>query len=422
MNIWTPRSRPPLAAVLAVAIAAGLAAAPATDSRSATRDTAADEALYARRVATFIADPGHFPYWPMEPMPGARHWHPLPAAQTPTISAPALEKARAYAQDMGSSALLVWRGGRMEYSWYADGIGPTTPLVSKSLSKPLAAIAVGRAIALGKLTSLDQPLSDFFPDLKGTQKGRILVRHLLDMRSGMLHQGFSKDPRDPLNRAFLDVDFGRSILDSYPMIGEPGTLYSYANAPADLIAMVLERATGRRYGEFVTNEVLRPLGAQGGEIWVGKPGGLAHSGCCATLPAESFLRLAVLLLDDGKWEGRRLLPEGYVAQMRKGTPQNPSFGLGIWLGEPWIERRTFGAPGQLGPKVLQSEPYLDPAMFMFDGNSNQTVQISPANRLIVLRMGPTPPAPGAAHPAEWDNTVLPNALIRGLPANRAEPR
>ncbi|KQM13325.1 serine hydrolase domain-containing protein [Novosphingobium sp. Leaf2] len=402
-----------------LAVAAALGSLTPVAAQTPTSPSAQDEAVYRQRLAAFVADPGNFPYAPMEPLRGAARWQPLPLAARPVIASAALDSATAYAKAMRSSAFIVWRDGKIEREWYGEGVDRTTPLISKSLSKPLAAIAVGRAIALGKIASLDQPISDFLPETKGTQKGRILLRHLLDMRSGMLHQGFSRDPKNPYNRAFLDVDFGQRIVDSYPMIAEPGTLYSYANAPADLVAVVIERATGQRYGDFVSREVLRPLGAQGGEIWVGKPGGLAHSGCCARLPAETFLRLAVLLLDDGQWHAKRLLPRGYVAQMRKGTPQNPSFGLGIWLGEPYLQRRGFGAPGQLGPQVLHSQPYLDPALFLFDGNSNQTVQVSPANRLIVLRMGPTPPAPTAGGAGEWDNSILPNTLIRGLPtANR----
>jgi CubicO group peptidase (beta-lactamase class C family) len=347
----------------------------------------------------------------MEPIAPTIKWQPIPdtAPQHSAIDPAALEQARSYAAAARSSALIVWRAGRIETQWYAPGVGPSTPLVSKSLSKPLTAIAIGRAIKLGKIASLDQSIADFIPELRGTQKGRILVRHLLDMRSGMLDQGFSTDPQHPLNRGYLDPDHGRRIVEDYPMIAEPGTRYSYANAPSDLIAMVIERATGRRYAEFISTEVIRPLGAQGGEIWVDRKGGLAHSGCCTLMPAETWLRLAVLLLDDGMWNGKRLLPKGYVAQMRKGTAQNPSYGLGIWLGEPYRQRRGFGAPGMPGPQVLHSEPYLDPDLFLFDGNSNQTVQISPRNRLIVLRMGPTPPAS-----PEWDNAVLPNLLIRGL--------
>lgn len=373
------------------------------------------EAVYRERLAIFVKDPGNFPYSPMEPLPGAHGWKPMTAASPNrrTIAPEALDKAAAYARTMRSSAFMVWQGGRLQYAEFGNGASATTPMNSKSLSKPLTAITVGRAIALGKIASLDQSIADFIPELKGTPKAAIRVRYLLDMRSGMLDQGFSPDPEHPLNRGYLDTDHGRRIVESYPLIAEPGSRYSYANAPSDLIALVIERATGRRYGEFVSNEVLGKIGAPGGEIWVNKPGGLAHSGCCTMLPPETFLRMAILLLDDGKWQGKRLLPAGYVAQMRKGTVQNPSFGMGIWLGEPYRQRRGFGAPGTQGPQVLHSEPYLDPDMFLFDGNSNQTVHISPRNRLIVLRMGPTPPAPSASNP-EWDNAVLPNSLIRGL--------
>ena len=374
-------------------------------------DNADPEAVYHQRLDTFLRDPGNYTYAPMEAIKGVARWQPLLVA-TPDqrgIEPAALNQAQAYAAANRSTALIVWRNGRVETAWYSPGNGPKTPLVSKSLSKPLTAIAVGRAIQLGKIRSLDQPIADFIPELRGTQKGHILVRHLLDMRSGMLDQGFSKDPEHPLNRAFLDPDHGRRIITDYPMIAEPGTRYAYANAPSDLVALVIERATGRRFAEFVSNEVIRPLGAQGGEIWVDRPGGLAHSGCGATMPAETWLRLAVLLLDDGVWHGKRLLPPGYVGEMRHGTPQNPSFGLGIWLGEPYRQRRGFGAPGTGGPQVLHSEPYLDPDLFLFDGNADQTVQISPRNRLIILRMGANPPAS-----PEWDNAYLPNLLIRGL--------
>ncbi|MEJ6009801.1 serine hydrolase domain-containing protein [Novosphingobium aquae] len=374
------------------------------------------EDIYRERFATFLKDPGNFPYAPMEPLAGVKNYRALPVAARKTIAPTALDKARAYAAANRSTAYLVWRNGKIEDSWFGSGISGSTPLVSKSLSKPLTAIAVGRAIQLGKIKSLDQPLAEIMPELAGKQKGRILVRHLLDMRSGMLDQGFSPDPDHPLNRCYLSTDHGRCIVEDYPMIAEPGTRYAYANAPSDMIALVIERATGRRYGEFISTEVVKRIGAQGGTIWVDRPGGLAHSGCCTLMPAETWLRLAVLLVDDGKWNGKRLLPQGYVAEMRKGSPQNPNFGLGIWIGEPYRQRRGFGAPGAPGPQVLHSQPYLDPDMFLFDGNSNQTIHVSPKHRLIVLRMGPTPPTS-----PEWDNSVLPNLLLQGLPAGQGKP-
>lgn len=365
--------------------------------------------VYRTRFAAFMANPVQFDYSPMEAVPGGPRLQPLRPATRPRIAAAALEEAARYAEVNRSSALLVWRDGRLEDAHYFGTTTRATPLVSKSLAKPLTAIAVGRAILLGKIKGLDQPIADFIPELAGTPKAAIRVRHLLDMRSGLLDQGFSPEPEHPWNRAYLDPDHGAYIVRDYPLTDAPGTRYAYANAPSELVALVIERATGRRYAEFISREVLAPLGAAGGEVWINRPQGLAHSGCCIKLPAETWMKLAILLLDDGKVGGKRLLPKGYVRAMRTGTPQNPNFGLGIWLGEPYRERRGFGAPGTAGPQVLHSQAYLDPEMFLFDGNSNQTVHISPKHRLIVLRMGETPPKS-----PEWDNAYLPNLLIRGL--------
>lgn len=370
-----------------------------------------DEAIYRERFERFSRNPTNFAYSPMEAVRGTRRYRPAPLVEhgKGQIDPKALEQAARYAEDNRSTAFIVWHKGRLEAERYFGGTRAETLRPSKSLSKPLTAIAIGRAIALGKIRSLDQPVSDFITEWRGTDRADMRIRHLLDMRSGLLDQGFSADPDHPWNRAYLGLDHGRYIVDHYPLAHPPGTRFGYANAPSELIALVIERATGRRYADFIGREILAPIGARGGEIWINRPGGLAHSGCCLMLPAQDWVRLAVLLLDDGKAGARRLLPRGFVEEMRRGTAENPSFGLGLWLGSPWRQRRGFGAPGAPGPQVLHSAPYRDPNLFLFDGNSNQTVYISPANRLVILRMGANPP-----QSPEWDNAYLPNLLIDGL--------
>jgi CubicO group peptidase (beta-lactamase class C family) len=294
---------------------------------------------------------------------------------------------------------------------YGDGVAAATPLVSKSLSKPLAAIAVGRAIALGKIASLDQPVADFIPEWRNTPKAAIRVRHLLDMRSGLMEQTVSADPDHPVNRAYISPDHGRYLVEHYPLVAPPGTRYGYSNATADLVAVLIERATGQRYADFVGREILAPVGAAGGDIWVDRPGGTAHSGCCMHLPAESWLRLGILLLDDGVVGRRRLLPPGFVAAMATATPENPHYGLGVWVAGPYVARRGFTGPGGGGPQVLHGAPYLDRDLFLFDGNGDQVVYISLAAGLVVARLGEAPPKL-----PEWDNAVLPNLLLAGIVA------
>jgi CubicO group peptidase (beta-lactamase class C family) len=376
---------------------------------ASTLTLADDDAIYKERWDAFLKAPGQVSFGPLEAVSGAKG-KALPRLGQPTIPAAALAEADAYAAASKSSTLIVWRKGKIEYERYYGNRNADSLLVSKSMAKPITAIAVGRAIKLGYIKSLDQSVADFVTEWRGTPKAAIKVRYLLDMRSGMLEQGFSLDPDHPLNRAYLDTDHGRHIVENYPLTSTPGTAYGYANAPSELVALVIERATKMRYAEFIGRHVLQPIGARGGKVWVNRPGGLAHSGCCMHLPAESWLRLGLLLLNDGKVGGKALLPKGYVTEMRTGTPQNPHFGLGIWIGSPWQERRGFGAPGRPGPQVLHSEPYLDPDLFLFDGNSNQVLYLSPKHDLAILRMGDTPPAR-----PEWDNAKLANLIMRALP-------
>jgi CubicO group peptidase (beta-lactamase class C family) len=278
----------------------------------------------------------------------------------------------------------------------------------------MTAVAVGRAIALGAIRSLDQPVADFVTEWRGdAQRERILVRHLLDMRAGFLPQSLSMDPTHILNRAYLHPHHDEIIIKEYPVVDEPGSRYEYNNAAAEMVAVLIERATGMRYAEFLSKEILQPIGAPGGAVWVNREGGMAHSGCCLLLPPEAWLRLGVFLLQEGRWDGQALLPEGYVAAMREGTAENPYYGLGIYVAGSYVKRRGFANPEREpeSRRVLHSEPYLARDLYLFDGNANQVVYIVPSRRLVILRTGDNPPR---SADAEWDNSYLPNLLIRGL--------
>ncbi len=403
-------------------ILAGLAVAASAHAMS--RYTAEDEAIYLKRFeqlkAAFTTGLGLEIYDPLEVVPGAPRHRPLPVAtdRQRTLSAAALDEARAYAERNNSIALIVWRKGRVEAASYFKGYDADKTFASRSLAKPMTSVAVGRAIALGKIRSLEQPVADFITEWRDDpRRSKILVRHLLDMRSGFLPQANATTAEDILNRSYLHPRHERIIIDEYPVVDEPGSRYEYNNATSELVSVLIERATGQRYGQFISEQVIKPLGAAGGEIWVNRPGGVAHSGCCLMVPAETWVRLGMLLMKDGVWEGRRLLPEGYVRAMTTGSTQNPYYGLGVYVSGPYIPRRGFAHPDRVPDnlKVLHSEPYLASDLFLFDGNSNQVVYVIPSQELVILRVGDAPPRKGGA---EWDNSFLPNLLMRGIERDR----
>jgi len=377
----------------------------------------AEEALYLKRfngLSDRARGLGAETYDILEKIPGAPDWKPLPAAEPAerTISPEALASAAAYAAANKSSAFIVWRKGKVEAEQYFGGNTRETPIISMSLAKPVTAVAVGRAIALGKIKSLDQPIADFVPEWKGdARKERILVRHVLDMRTGFLPQAAAPEPGDILNRSYLHPRHDEIIVKEYPVVDEPGSRYEYNNATSEMVAILIERATGRRYAEFVSKEVWQPLGAMGGTVWLDREGGTAHSGCCMMVPPENFLRLAMLVLQDGQWDGKQLLPTDYVAAMKTATKENPWYGLGVYVAGTYTERRGAANPERKGLGTLHSEPYLAGDLVLFDGNASQVVYIVPSEELIILRTGSAPPR---AEGKEWDNTVLPNTLLRGI--------
>lgn len=374
-----------------------------------------DEALYRKRFEALTdrtGTSGLAAYDPLKDVAGAADPVPLEMAKMPAISNSALEAAAAYARDMNSTALLIWRDGALEAEMYFGEVDAQTLLVSKSLAKPLSVMAVGRAMAEGHIASLDEPAANYFHEWRETPRATITIRHLLGMRSGLKPQAPAPDIGDILNRAYLHPRHDEVIINDYPLTDEPGSRYEYSNANSELVAPLVERATGIEYEDWVSQEVLAPIGAAGGQVWMNREGGTAHAGCCWLLPAESWLRLAILLINDGEMQGRRLLPEGYVRAMTTAAPQNPHAGLGVYVAGDYIERRGAANPDRDVGETLHGEPYLAHDLFLFDGNSNQVIYIVPSARLIVARLGNWPSAD-----TEWDNAYLINALLRGLDDN-----
>ncbi|MEP3050715.1 MAG: serine hydrolase domain-containing protein [Erythrobacter sp.] len=405
-------------AALGLLVMAASACSPVGDARPdiaswAERPADADE-LYQARVAQLERDQGRIEYDILGPIASGAAEQKLARQSTTGINPAALAAIREYSASNDSSALLVWhKDAIVEESYFGDSNAQSL-LPSKSLSKPLASIAIGRAIALGLIEGLDQKASDFITEWQSTPKQDMTLRDILWMQSGLLEQSFDLDPDGPLMRAYVDPYHERYIVDEYPLTDEPGTRYAYSNATGDLTAVIIERASGKDYAEFVGEEILAPLAAADGEAWINRPDGKSRSGCCMFFTAETYLKFARLLLDDGMIDGERLLPQGFVAAMRTGSPYFANHGMGLWLGEPYRARRSFlGAEAQIAA-VLQNEPFLAADTFMFDGNGHQVTYIVPSQDLIVLRLGNRPSADGA----EWDNSVLLNTVLRGISASQ----
>ena len=352
-------------------------------------------------------------YEPVDTVPGVPDAR-LPVATTRSVADKALAEADVYARQTKSQGFLVWQGGAVQAANYYGGFKRDELIASKSMAKMVVGIVIGRAIALGHIKSLEQPVSDFITEWRGTRKEGSTIRQFLQNSSGISRFSYNDfKPWSQTMREYLSDRHEDILIDETRADYQPGTEYDYSMITSDVLAIVIERATGQRYADFLGQALLQPIGATGGTVYVNRPGGLAHSGCCLMLTAESFVRIGALMARDGVWDGKRLLPEGWVKATVTPSPANPKWGLHMWIGSPCVKRLRWFPRRSQPVGVLHSECYLADDLFLFDGSGNQAMWIVPSKDLVVLRFGP-PPTRRPGEPGEFDNSRLPNIIIRGL--------
>src|SRR5438094_828437 len=131
----------------------------------------------------------------------------------------------------------------------------------------LLAIAVGE----GKISSIDEPASKWIPAWRDDARRRITLRHLLQMHAGLKPMGEYEEPYSDASYLALGTD-SRYVVDNVPAVEVPGRRYDYNNVNFQVLGVVLEAATGRRYAEYLSEKLWKPIGAADASVWLDREG------------------------------------------------------------------------------------------------------------------------------------------------------
>ena len=134
-----------------------------------------------------------------------------------------------------SDALLLVKGGKRVVERYFGR--PISPIATMSVTKSIVSLAVGLLIDEGKISSVEAPLSTWFPSWKTGQKAHVTLRHLLTQTSGLKHEKGTR----VLNQHDDRLKF---VVDS-PIVDKPGTRFSYNNEATLLLSGIIRAAAGR---------------------------------------------------------------------------------------------------------------------------------------------------------------------------------
>lgn len=252
------------------------------------------------------------------------------------------------APEIEPHGLMLLRHGHVVASgWWAPYSADRLHLLY-SLSKSFTSTALGFAVAEG-LVRLDDPVVSYFPEfadeITDPRSRAMLVRNIASMSSGHEDETIGRaselDP-DEMVRGFLLL----------PPDRDPGTVFAYNQPCTYTVASIVQKVTGQSLTEYLRPRLFDPLGI--GEVaWLQRPEGrdLGFSGLHAT--TDAIARLGLLYLQDGVWEGKRLLPSAWVAEATRSHVSNAGesnpdwrqgYGFQFWMGRHGY--RGDGAHGQ----------------------------------------------------------------------------
>jgi CubicO group peptidase (beta-lactamase class C family) len=373
MSRW--RRRPALLLAVGAVVLAGLVSAPHLWKwyRAARAHAAGELAVYEPRELVRGAN---------EPLA------PRVAPDLELLDPAGLQAAAGYAAAHGSRALIVSRHDHIVFEGYWQGTSFDTLADAQSFTPLLAALAAGTALTHHFIGWPDEPVGAFIAEWSHDPRGAITVRNLLQSSSGLAPAAQSRAPPDLL-AAVLGMPLARS----------PGATRVEQPADPQLLALVVERATGERYASYLSQALWRRVGAADAWLWLDRAGGSAHAGCCMLARQGDWIRIGQLLARDGNYRGDEVVRPGYVALMRQPGKADPAWGAYV--------RLATGTPaGQ--------EAYATRDLFVVQGAGGNRLWIVPSLQLAILCTG----AAGGRDPA-WKDSQIPNLIIRAARDFRA---
>lgn len=257
--------------------------------------------------------------------------------------------------------LLAIRDGAVVLERYARGNARDTRWYSFSVAKSVVSMLVGAAMRDGFIPSIDVPVSNFVPILRGSAYDDVTLRQAMTMSSGVAWNEDYADPQSDIAQT------GGSALDRLryllrkPRVAPPGRTFNYNTEETNLVGAVLRAAIGNNLATYLDDKIWRRFGMEHDANWLLlSESGAEHGGCCLSATLRDYGRLGLFAMRNGRLaDGSAVLPEGWMKASTTASTSNDRYGLLWWLRPP------------------------DPA-FVAIGIYGQAIYINPPCRLVVV--------------------------------------
>ncbi|MFD1062498.1 serine hydrolase domain-containing protein [Winogradskyella litorisediminis] len=269
-------------------------------------------------------------------------------------------------KDWGTIAYVIIKNDSIWFENYYDGFNEDSKSNSFSMAKSYVSGLMGKAIMEGHIKSLDQPVCDFLPAFCDGKAAKMTVGDLSSMASGTNWDEAYYSPLSITTRAYFDDDLAK-VMNGLKVVNQPGQAFKYASGDTQMLAMIIEKATGKKLYDYFEESFWKPLGSENETLWQvdSDDHDLVKAYCCIASNAKDFARFGKLYKDHGKWNGKQILDSAFVAKSVKPRfPESPEYGYGWWL-----------------------KNHLGKDFFMMRGHLGQYVFVQPEDNVIIIRLG-----------------------------------
>lgn len=305
---------------------------------------------------------------------------PLPLPTGQPLEIPGVE---AYMTRQNTAGLVILQDGKLRFERYGLGFDAAGRWTSFSVAKSFTSTLVGAAIQDGYIGSLEDKVSQYIPDLRGSAYDAVTVRQLLTMSSGVKWNEDYEDPAADVakfNNATPDegVDATVSYMRKLPRAHPPGEVWHYNTGETNLIGVLVSSATKQPLAQYLQTKIWHPAGMEANATWLQSKTGHEIAGCCIQAATRDYARFGLFVLANGNVGGKQIVPDD-------------------WFASAIVKQKDIGSPGR--GYGFQWWTYDDGAVAA-QGIFGQGIFIDPQRRLVIASnsnwtrasLGPEPKA------------------------------
>lgn len=274
---------------------------------------------------------------------------------------------------------LIIHNDSIVYERYCGDFSSDRMATIFSVSKSITSLLCGIAVDDGYIHSIDDPVTDYLPELKKKDPmwQKLTIRHLLDMKSGLdfddTYEFTSLKDLKMLN-AMAKLNYGHNLMKQIKSLKfrcEPGTSRRYESMTAAILGVVIERASGKRFADYLSEKVWKPLGMESYALINidSRKHDNAHTFGGISTTIKDLAKIGCLYLYNGMWDGKRIVSEEWINQ----TTEFDSNNVGYHFNWYNINYEGYVRPEHSGYYAL--------------GICNQVLYVNPDNNLVMVRIG-----------------------------------